>query len=632
MNGADGWVSIKVDMETKNFDAEIKKVKQELKGLQARENELISLNRKYDEARGKALQITRKEYQLMQKLGITMDDIGNKKTFQKLQAQIQKTNNRLIDLNKKQQEIDKNDYSNIKNSLSSIGNGTEKVIKKITRWGLAIFGIRSAYMLIRQSMSTLSQYDEQMATNIEYIRYLLATTLKPVIETIINLVYTLLTYINYITQAWFGINLFANASTKEFQKQNKALSKSAKSAKELKNQLAGFDEANVMSDNSLSSNDKGAGTGGSGLPKFGDVKIPKWLEWIVKNKKIILAVFSGIVAGLLGMKLGLSGIQALGFGVALAGIVYTIEKIIDFINDPSFDNFTEILKGIAIAVGGVAIAFGAWPVAIGAAVALVVIEIVKHFDEIKELFTKVIDWMDTKFLGKLKELFGPIGNLIYLPFEIGIKSIKTLFESFYGGIKTIVEGIVKIFQGDFLGGLKDIFSGLKNVLLAPFNALKEAIQTGFSRIGSFFSDAKKKLKEILGLQSEVEKKANQYKAGGGGYSTGGGGGGSSGGGGGSSGGGRAKGGIFYPSLLPKLAVGGIINNPGMGVAYNGAIIGERGAEAVVPLTDSQQMSLLGETIGRYITVNATIVNQMNGRVISKELQQIRNEEDFQFNG
>jgi hypothetical protein len=204
-----------------------------------------------------------------------------------------------------------------------------------------------------------------------------------------------------------------------------------------------------------------------------------------------------------------------------------------------------------------------------------------------------------------------------------------LFEGIIGGIKQIIDGIVKIFQGDFVGGLKDIFSGLRNILMAPFDALKEAIKTGFSRIGSFFSDAKKKLKEILGLQSEVEKNASKYKAGGGGYATGGGG---SGGYGGGSSGGRAKGGIFYPSLLPKLAVGGIINNPGMGVAYNGAIIGERGAEAVVPLTDSQQMSLLGETIGRYITVNATIVNQMNGRVISKELQQIRNEEDFQFNG
>ena len=48
-------------------------------------------------------------------------------------------------------------------------------------------------------------------------------------------------------------------------------------------------------------------------------------------------------------------------------------------------------------------------------------------------------------------------------------------------------------------------------------------------------------------------------------------------------------------------------------------------EGVIPLTDSQQMALLGEAIGRYITVNANIVNTMNGRVISKELQKVQNE-------
>ena len=35
---------------------------------------------------------------------------------------------------------------------------------------MAIFGVRSAYMAVRSAMSTLSQYDEQMATNVEYIR------------------------------------------------------------------------------------------------------------------------------------------------------------------------------------------------------------------------------------------------------------------------------------------------------------------------------------------------------------------------------------------------------------------------------------------------------------------------------
>lgn len=90
----------------------------------------------------------------------------------------------------------------------------------------------------------------------------------------------------------------------------------------------------------------------------------------------------------------------------------------------------------------------------------------------------------------------------------------------------------------------------------------------------------------------------------------------------------AKGAIV---TYPKLAVGGIVNRPGRGVPIGGAIAGERGAEGVIPLTDSQQMALLGEAIGRYITVNANITNTMNGRVISRELQKVQNESDFAFN-
>ena len=119
-----------------------------------------------------------------------------------------------------------------------------------------------------------------------------------------------------------------------------------------------------------------------------------------------------------------------------------------------------------------------------------------------------------------------------------------------------------------------------------------------------------------GLQSNIKMKLSAE------YSFGGAGGG---------GGFRAKGGIFYPSKLPRLAVGGIINQPGRGIPYHGAVIGERGAEAVVPLTDSQQMELLGQTIGRYITINANIPVNMNGRTISRELKQVQSEQEFAFN-
>ena len=83
--------------------------------------------------------------------------------------------------------------------------------------------------------------------------------------------------------------------------------------------------------------------------------------------------------------------------------------------------------------------------------------------------------------------------------------------------------------------------------------------------------------------------------------------------------------------LPRLAVGGVVNMPGRGVMVGGAITGERGPEGVIPLTNSQMMAELGEAIGRYITINANITNTMNGRVISRELQKVNNNNDFALN-
>ena len=85
--------------------------------------------------------------------------------------------------------------------------------------------------------------------------------------------------------------------------------------------------------------------------------------------------------------------------------------------------------------------------------------------------------------------------------------------------------------------------------------------------------------------------------------------------------------------LPRLKVGGIINLPGRGVPVGGgtAIGGEAGREGVIPLTDSQAMQELGEAIGRYITINANITNNMNGRMIARIIQQIQNEQDFAYN-
>ena len=59
--------------------------------------------------------------------------------------------------------------------------------------------------------------------------------------------------------------------------------------------------------------------------------------------------------------------------------------------------------------------------------------------------------------------------------------------------------------------------------------------------------------------------------------------------------------------------------------------GESGREGVIPLTDSQAMADLGREIGKNVMVNLTNITSMNGRVISRELKQVQNEQEFAYN-
>lgn len=584
----DGTVVIKADLDTKSFDKQIAVLERQLDDYVS-DLEQMSSEEGFNEQSQEVLN---------------------------LRANIEKLTNKLGKLKEKQDELDKQGLSKWKDSLNSIGNSTEGIIKKVTRWGLAIFGVRSAYMFIRQSMSTLSQYDNKLATDLEYIRWTLTTALKSVIEAIVNLAYRLISYVIYIGKEWGLISKNANFSAKAFQKANKSLKDSNKNAKSLSKTLTGFDEMNILQENGTVS----TGGGGGGLPtqdlaSLSNMKPPKWLEWIVKNKKDILRILAAIAGIFITIKNGYGLVKGLGIGIAIAGIIQAIQKIIDFINDPTFDNFIGILEGIALAVTGVAIAVGAWPVAFAGAIAFVVVEIVKNYDKIKEIFDNLIKWLDTNILGGLRKLFGPVGDIIYMPFKIAIDTIKIMFESFYGGVKKIIDGIVKMAKGDLVGGIKLAVSGLADILTAPFKTMWNTVKTIFTTLLNFVIDTINTMIDGINVLPFVDighiPRIGENKS--------------------AISGGRAKGGIFYPSLLPKLALGGIINNPGPGVPYHGATIGERGAEAVVPLTDSQQMSLLGEAIGRHVTINATIPVYAYNREVDRQIQIIRAEDDFAFN-
>lgn len=573
----DGKVVIGTELNTKSFDAQIKQLESKLKLLEKSADESNipeKFRRSADEAR-------------------------------ELNVEIEKTRNQLGRLYEKQAKINNQGFENTRKEVNEVGKSISNVIKKVSRWALAVFGVRSAYLAIRSAMSILSESDETLKTNIDYIRWALANTLKPIIEWIIKAVYTILQLIGQVIQVFTGYNIFKDSGIKDYQK---AMAKSNKSAKELKKTISSFDEINILSSNG--SNDTST-TPTQNLSNIGQT--PEWMNNLIKIKDFILEI-APIVAIIFAI---LGKIKKLGLYIAIYGIYKIFKEFKKWLKEPTFENFMGVLQGIEILISGIAIMFGAWPVAVGAALALILTTIIKNWDDIKDAVKNGVRWVKEW----LENNFGVIGQIIGGVFEGAVDLIIIAFENLIQPIKRIYDGIIKITQGDFVEGIKDIFGGIFDLLTWPFRTFIDWIKNLWNNyIKKPIESIVNNIKKALGFKVDMEYKFTAAGGGGGSF-----------GGGGSGGGFRAKGGVFYPSKLPKLAVGGIINNPGAGVYYNGATIGERGAEAVVPLTDSQQMALLGEAIGKYITVNLTNVTELDGRTIARKVQEVNNGTNFLLN-
>ena len=444
-------------------------------------------------------------------------------------------------------------YNKIKDSIGGIGKSITKITKKVIRWSLAIFSIRGAYMAIRRAISVISEQDEQLGANIEYMRNALAYALEPIVRRIVEWLKQMMYYVGYLTKAWFGRNIFENA--------NKSLKSASKSAKELKKQLAGFDEMNVLSSDSSAGG--GAATPDFDLTKPEDMPIPGWLDWLAKNGDTVKLIVEAIGIGIASWKLanlikdlGLLGslpIWKLVAGIALtiAGLVIYIKKMIDYFKDPTWENFKGMLVGLALAATGVFLIFGGFPaliVTIIGLIAAITAAIIKNWDKIKDFFGKIIKWIKEKFIPSIK-------NELKATFEWTKKLIVAIADVFIGMLNLMIDAL--------------------NTFLIPLRALILVVG------------------KVLGKDWTLES-------------------------------------IRIPRI-PLLAKGGIINQPGRGVPVGNAIGGERGMEGVLPLTDSQQMALLGESIGKYVNISATIPVYVGNRQIAREIRKINAEDDFAYN-
>lgn len=601
-----GKVIIKSELDTKSFDEQIKETEAKLKELEKNADE-SSLKKKY---RRSAEEV------------------------RSYNAEIEKTRNKLVGLRKQQEKVNQEqikmdglNFSNISENVDNINKGLSKSIKKVTKWALAIFGVRSAYMAIRSAMSTLSQYDEQMSTNLKYIQYALANTLKPVIEWILNAVVKLLQYINYIANAWFGINLFASAQN--FKDMEESANKTSKSAKEIKKQLASFDEMNVLSDTSSSESE----TGGITTPNIDlssmQGEVPSWLKWIADNKDLLIDCFFGVAAGLLAWKLGFEGLQSLGIGLIILGIVESVKGLIGYLQDPTWENFGKVLQGISITILGIGLLIGSWPLAFAGAMGLIIATIIKYWDDIKDFFQNCIDWLAGKSEW-VHEIFGDTIGSIYDLFVNSLQKGLDWVDTFFTSTKKIFDGFIEFVTGIFTGdwqkawdGLSNIVTGILDIIVGKFkfvfgvvtNIVKAAVQGIIGIIKGVAEGGINLL--LIGIESFLNLLIGGVNL-------------------------LAKGlsllpGVNIPEISKisvgrvKLAKGGIINQPGRGIPVGKAYGGEAGMEGVLPLTDSQQMELLGKSIGKYVNLNATIPVYVGNRQIAREIKKINAEDNFAFN-
>ena len=632
MSNADGYLKIKTKIDNSGVDKEIQNLENKIKKLQEsnldnfnQEKELQSKVDKYEELIRKVEEYKNKISELqtikdgnlvitnpseLAELQISLNEAnteiakqesGMNKVYTKLKQIKQKQVENNQKISEYQEKIDQIETNKIKSGIDSVGKSLQTQIGKISKMAMAVAGVRTAWAGVRKIMSLVQQYNPQISADLEYMGYAIAQIFLPIAQKLVSILYTILNYVNAIMTAWFGINLFSNSGVKNFQK-------ISKNAKEINKSLAGFDEMNILQDNNSSS--PNSATPSMDLSEGMQGAVPTWLQWIVDNKELILTILGGIGAAILAIKLGLSGIQGLGIGMMIVGIISTIQNLIKYLQDPSWDNFGKIITSIGVAILGLGLIIGNVPLIIAAAIVIIVGLIVSNWENIKNVFQKGIDWLTNlqekvmnwfmENLDSIGDKFGVIGQLIIgiivQTFNYVVEVIKgsiniviSVFDGLYTGIKQIFDGIIMIFKGDFKNGFISIGKGILNILIGIINGFISGLNTILYPIRGLISSAGK----ILGKSWTISS-------------------------------------VSIPKI-PLLATGGIVDLPRRGVNIGGAIAGEAGAEGVIPLTDQRAMETLGETIGRYITINANITNTMNGRVISRQLQQIKNEENFAYN-
>lgn len=210
--------------------------------------------------------------------------------------------------------------------------------------------------------------------------------------------------------------------------------------------------------------------------------------------------------------------------------------------------------------------------------------------------TKLSGWFTTT-----KDSFKTWGSGCITKLGSGIGNIWTKIKSKFTDAKEKLSGwgatlktTAKEAGSKFANGLKEGLDTLKNKLKEPINALIGMIE--------------KALNWIIGKMNELSWSVPKWVPGIGG---------------------KTFGFDITPVSIPRLAQGGIVNNPGRGVPL---IAGEAGREAILPLDNyTEWMDILADKINAGVQ-KIVVPIYLNGRKIAEEVIDLNNKRNFATNG
>ena len=257
------------------------------------------------------------------------------------------------------------------------------------------------------------------------------------------------------------------------------------------------------------------------------------------------------------------------------------------LDDPTWEKFGKVIRDIGLIIIGVGLIIGNVPIIIAGVLATIVGLVIENWDKIKETLKKVGNWIYEKVIKPVGDFFVKLWDGIKNGVKSAVDWVKEKFNAIVTFFSNLISKIVGLFKtigtkvGDVLGGafkavINGVLKAIENILNSPIKAINGLINV---------------INKVPGINL----------------------------------------GKLSTFSLPRLAVGGIVNMPSRGVPIGGAIAGEAGAEGVIPLTNSQAMETLGQAIGKYINISATVPVYVGNRQIAREIKKINAENDFAFN-